>query len=208
MIEYFICEQGTPEWHAYRLGIPTASEFAAILSKGRGGEESRTRRTYLMKLIGERITGEPMYSYSNDHMERGKEMEAEALSVYEFMTDQKLSPVGFIKNHALGCGCSPDGAIQSSGLVEVKTKLAHLQAEVLLAQEMPSEHRPQVQGQLWVAEKEFVDFVSYWPKMPLFIKRIYRDEPYIKLLAEAVKIFQLEIGTLHNTIMGGPIWTP
>jgi hypothetical protein len=63
----------------------------------------------------------------------------------------------------------------------------------LLADELPSEHRAQVQGSMWVAEREWWDFISYCPKLPLFIKRVYRDEAYIKSLALAVELFNSEL---------------
>jgi hypothetical protein len=198
MIKIFDCEQGSPEWFACRRGIPTASEFDTILAKGRGGGESKTRRTYMLKLLGERLTGEPMYSYSNEHMERGKEMEAEARDLYVFMRDVETRRVGFVRNGDVGC--SPDSLIADAGMLEIKTKLAHLQLEVLLDDDLPSEHKAQVQGQLWVAEREWVDFVSYWPRLPLFIKRVYRDEVYIAKLKTAVGQFEEELGELLERI--------
>src|SRR6185503_15969852 len=99
MLEIFdAIEQGTPEWFQARLGIPTASEFDTVLATGRGGGESKTRRTYLYKLAGEILTGEPMYSFQNDHMQRGKEMESEARDMYVFLSDHELRQVGFIRN--------------------------------------------------------------------------------------------------------------
>ncbi|MEC3912174.1 hypothetical protein U5A82_17345 [Sphingobium sp. CR2-8] len=50
--------QGTPEWFACRMGIPTASQFSTIMASGRGGGESKTRRTYMLKLAGEILTGD------------------------------------------------------------------------------------------------------------------------------------------------------
>jgi hypothetical protein len=35
--------------------------------------ESKTRATYMRKLIGEIITGEPSEGFTNAHMERGKD---------------------------------------------------------------------------------------------------------------------------------------
>jgi len=197
-VEIFDCEQGTPEWYQCRLGIPTASEFATVLASGRGGGESKTRRTYLYKLAGEILTDEPMYSYSNDHMERGKTMESEARDMYVFLSDLELHQVGFIRNGRKGC--SPDSLIGNDGMLEIKTKLAHLQCEVLDYDEFPAEHKPQCQGQLWVAEREWVDFVSYWPKLPMFAKRIFRDEPYIKKLAAEVDRFNNELADLVEKI--------
>lgn len=190
-LEIFDCEQGTEEWYACRLGIPTASEFDAVMAKGKGGGASKTRRTYMLKLIGERMTGEPKYNYSNDHMERGKSMEDEARDLYAMLHDAELRRVGFLRRGE--SGCSPDSLIGNDGMLEIKTKLAHLQLECLLDDEVPSEHKQQLQGQLWVAEREWVDFESYWPGLPPFIKRVYRDEPYIKGLAAAVDEFVSEM---------------
>lgn len=195
MIEIIDCEQGSDEWRRARLGIPTASEFKSVLAKGEG----KTRRTYLMKLLGERFTGEPSENYQNAHMERGHVMEAEARSLYAFMQDAEVTPVGFIRNG--GKGCSPDGLIGTNGLAEVKTKLAHLQLEAWFAGELPSEHRAQVQGALWVAEREWCDFISYWPKLPLVVVRVYRDEAYIKTLASEVARFNDELEMLTATLV-------
>lgn len=197
-VELFDCDQNSPEWYQCRLGIPTASKFSTLLATGRGGGESKTRREYLYKLAGEILTGEPMYSYSNDHMERGKEMEVEARDMYVFLTDLEPIRVGFIRNGRKGC--SPDSLISNDGMLEIKTKLAHLQCEVLLCDEFPTEHKAQCQGQLWVAEREWVDFVSYWPKLPLFAKRVYRDEAYIKKLSDEVDRFNSELADLVEKI--------
>jgi len=194
MLEVFNCEQGTPEWHMCRLGIPTASEFKSVLAKGEG----KMRRAYMYKLIGERKTGETSENYSNGHMERGKEMEAEARDLYTFMKDIEPSRVGFLRNYE--AGCSPDGFVGATGLIEIKTKLPHLQVEVLLADRLPPEHVAQCQGALWVAEREWIDFCSYWPKLPLFVKRVYRDEAYIKRLSLEVSEFNAEMLSLIERI--------
>lgn len=198
MMEIFNCEQGSPEWIACRLGIPTASKFGTILAKGRDGGASKTRKEYLFKLLGERVTGEQMYSYQNDHMERGKDMEDEARNFYAFMKDAEPQRVGFIRN--FDAGCSPDSLVGNDGMLEIKTKLAHIQCELLVTGVFPSEHVPQLQGQLWIAEREWVDFVSYWPKTRPFIKRVYRDEPYIKTMAEAVRLFNNELTTMQGVL--------
>jgi hypothetical protein len=194
MIQIFNFDQGSPEWYACRLGIPTASRFKDVLAKGEG----KTRRRYMLDLMGERITGEPVESFSNAHMERGKAMEDEARDLYCFMTDAEPERVGFVRNGDVGC--SPDSFIGKSGGLEIKTKLPALQLECLLADKLPSEHVAQVQGFLWVAEREWVDFVSYWPRMPLFVKRVYRDEEYIKNLAAEVARFNDEMLSLIEKV--------
>lgn len=199
MIEVFDCEQGSPDWFKARLGIPTASQFSAVKAKGDG----KTRRTYMMKLIGEIFTGEPMDSFSNSHTERGKEMEPDARNLYAFRMDVDPVQVGFVRNGRKGA--SPDSLIGADGMCEIKTKLPHLQAEVLLADKLPPEHLAQCQGNLWVAEREWIDFISYWPRMPLFVKRVYRDDTYIAMLANEVNLFLSEMDTYLAVLRDEPL---
>ena len=185
------CDQGTEEWFRVRMGTATASEFSTVMASGRGGGESKTRRTYMLKLAGEIITGELAESYSNAHMERGKVMEEEARNFYCFEHDADPVRVGFIANH--NAGCSPDSLLGDKGMLEIKTALPHILIDRLLRDEMPPEHRAQVHGQMWVAEREWCDLVIYWPKLPLFVKRIHRDDGYIATIAGAVKQFNEEL---------------
>lgn len=199
MIEAIECEQGSPEWYEARLGLVTASEFSTVMAKGVGGKgDSKGRRTYMLKLIGEKMTGEVQEGYTNGHMERGKIMEAEARDYYAFVQDVSPARVGFIKRGRVGC--SPDSLIDTAGLLEVKTRLPHLQLELILADRVPPEHLAQIHGQLWVAEREWCDFVSYWPKMPAFIKRVYRDDAYIKTIETAVNEFLSEMDELTERL--------
>ena len=197
-LEIFNCEQRSPEWVECRSGIPTASQFSTVLAKGRGGGESKTRRTYLLKLAGERLTGEPMDSYSNHHMERGRTMEEEARNAYAFMCDADPAPIGFIRNG--DAGGSPDALLGDDGLLEIKTALPHLLVDILLKDKFPPEHWGQIQGQLWVSEREWCELVIYWPGLPLFVRRAPRDEDYIKGLSEEVARFNAEVTEVVNKI--------
>jgi hypothetical protein len=190
-MEIFDCPQGSEEWFRARLGIPTASEFHTVMAKGRDGGDSKTRKTYMHKLAGEILTGELMDSFGNVHTERGKELEPDARNLYAFMRDCEPQVVGFVRNGQKGC--SPDSLVAADGMVEIKTKLPHLQVDCLLSDRLPPEHKAQCQGALWVAEREWIDFVSYWPTLPLFVTREYRDEEYIAKLAAAVDAFNDEL---------------
>lgn len=191
MIRVFDCAQNSPEWYEARRGIPTASEFAAILTPGKGKEPSKTRLTYMKKLAGELITGEPMPHVTTFTMERGKIMEEEARDFYQFVAGEQVSPVGFVRNGDKGC--SPDSLVGDRGMLEIKTKEPHLLIEVLLKDEFPEEHKAQCQGALMVAERDWIDIGVYWPRMPMFIKRAYRDEPYITNLSREIELFNLEL---------------
>jgi hypothetical protein len=198
MMRVVDCEQGTDQWFRARAGMPTASEFATVMAKGKDGGASLTRRKYLYTLAGEIITGQPTESYSNAHMERGKVMEDDARREYAFMYDAEPERVGFIVNGRKGC--SPDSLIGDRGMLEIKTKLPHLLIETILADRFPAEHKAQCQGALWVAEREWIDIAVYWPGLPLFVKRAYRDEPYLKDLATAVDQFNEELDTVVQRV--------
>lgn len=184
-------DQGTAQWHQLRAGVPTASMFHAILAKGEG----KTRRSYLCRLAAEIITGEPTETFTSQAMERGKRMEDDARNMYAFTTNYELRRVGFVRNGTKGC--SPDSLIGNDGALEIKTQRGDLLIETILKDKFPSEHKAQCQGCLWVAEREWVDISVYWPNMPQFVKRAYRDESYIRELAAEVDRFNAE---LHETV--------
>ena len=198
MIEIINCEQNSDEWKRARLGIPTASAFAHVMAKGEG----KVRRKYMYELLAERISGEPNEGFFNSHMERGHAMEEEGRDLYAFNTDHDLERVGFIRN--VDKGCSPDSLINKDGMLELKTRLPYLQIELLVADRVPPEHVAQLQGTLWVAERTWIDFVSYSPKLPLFVKRVMRDDAYITRLASEVSAFNEELTALHRKFLGVP----
>lgn len=199
MLEVIQCEQGSPEWHAARAGIPTASMFSTVMAKGKTpGSASLTRAKYMRELVGELITGDVQEGYSNGHMERGKIMEEEARNLYAFVHNAPLQQVGFIRNGDKGC--SPDSLVGQNGMVEFKSALPHILIETLIADRAPPEHAAQCQGGLWVAEREWIDLVVFWPKMPPFEKRIYRDEPYIAEMSRAVRLFNEELAELEAKV--------
>jgi len=198
---FYDCEQGSEEWFELRRGIVTASMFDAVMAKGRGNSESLTRRKYMLTLIGERLTGETQDSYTNAHMERGKIMEAEARELYSMVSRNEVKQIGFIK-FGDDIGASPDGIIMKDGCLEIKTKLPHLHLDCLLRDEVPSEHIKQIQGQLWVADRQWCDFVSYWPSLPIFIKRIERDNEHIRKISNYVSNFLQQMYELMDKISG------
>lgn len=199
MIEIVDCLQGTPEWFAARAGIPTASEFMTVMARGKDGGVSLTRSSYMRKLAGEVLTGEPApEGYTNGHMERGKMMEDEARKFYAFMADAEPIRIGFIRNGRKGS--SPDSLVGDKGGLEIKTAIPAVQIERLQRNALPSEHKAQVQGNLWVSEREWWDFMSYCPKLPPLVKRVYRDETYIATLSAAVDAFNEELDAVVESI--------
>jgi hypothetical protein len=192
------CEQGSDEWRSARCGIPTASRFSEILAKGEG----RTRAKYLRELAAERMRGYPEPdSYSNSHMDRGHELETEARALYSMtFANSPVRRVGFIHNGR--AGCSPDSLVGDDGGLEIKSALGHIQVERIARGTVPPEHVAQVQGNIWLAEREWWDFMSYCPDMQPFVIRAVRDDAYIAKLSEAVDAFNDELDALVSSIRG------
>lgn len=188
------CEQNSREWHLARMGIPTASSFDAIMTPGKTKAEQKTRRTYMLKLAGEILTGEPIEMVMTRDMERGHLLEPEARDLYTLQAGVMLDRVGFIRGDR--AGCSPDSLIGKEGGLEIKTKAPHLLIDVSLKDEFPEEHKAQVQGALWITGREWWDIAVYWPGLPLFVKRAYRDEPYIEQLAGEVARFNDDLDAI------------
>lgn len=186
---YLDCEQGTDEWFAARSGILTASVMGCLLVHGKDKSGLGDGAFTLMnQLIGERFTGEPADKFEgNRHTERGHELEPVARAFVSERLGIDILSCGIILNH--GCGYSPDGLVGDDGLVEIKTKLPKHQITVILGGVVPAEHVVQCQTGIWLSERDHLDFASFYPGMPLFHTRIYRDEAMIKKLDERTKVF-------------------
>ena len=204
-VEVFDCRQGEDPWKRLRCGLPTASNFHAVLAQGKDGGESKTRNEYMRKLAGEILTGEPAESYKNAAMERGNLMESEARAYYQRTNFVTLRQVGFIKRtlpSGLVVGCSPDSLVDGEpGALELKTQAPHLLIETLMRGTFPSEHRAQTQGILWVADLEWIDLQIWYRGMPTGAKfRAVRDEQYIKALSDAVEVFAYDVKKLVQRV--------
>ena len=169
MMEVFTeIEQGTQEWLDLRLGLITCSEIKTIRADGAGAQ------TYINGLAYERITGESSSVFAgNEWTERGHELEIVARDLYSQKTGSQVDQVSFIKNH--GFGYSPDGIV-ANGAIEIKAKQPQVQIAILRSGEIPKEHHDQLDGALLCADLGWIDFVSYCPNLPIFIKRVYRNE--------------------------------
>jgi len=177
-------EQGTDAWFEARLGIPSASMFAKIVTTK--GAWSTQADSYINQLVAERLTGVREEVYQSHHMIRGTELEPEARDLYCLMNDVKVQEVGFCLHDTINAGCSPDGLIGKDGGLEVKCPAPATHVEYLRGGVLPSRYKQQVMGCLWITQRQWWDFVSYHPDMKPLIVRVERDEEYISALEECV----------------------
>lgn len=173
-------QQGTPEWLQLRAGRLCASQAAAMLDMTQKGLPGYKRRDLFAKLCAERLTGKPSEEgYVSPEMQRGKDLEADALAAYEFATGTPVARIGFISHNTLPIGYSPDGAMGDfDGLLELKVPKAATHMRYLDEGLLPADYRGQCLHALWVTGAPFIDFASYGPDFPerlqLFTVRLAR----------------------------------
>lgn len=193
-------EQKSDEWYSARVGKVTASRVADVVAKTKSGY-SASRDNYMAQLVCERLTNKPAESYSNAAMQWGTETEPLARAAYEAKMDVLVDEVGFIDHPTIVMsGASPDGLVGEDGLIEIKCPNTSTHIDTLLNQTVPKKYADQIFWQMACTGRQWCDFVSYDPRLPadlqLFIKRIPRDDQYIKLLEAEVIEFLTE--TAHK----------
>ena len=164
--------QGSDEWLSLRLGMPTASNFKRIFTST--GKPSTSADDYMYELIAEQLSGSSTIVNVTDDMQRGLDLEDEAVGVYEFEFNVQTKAVGFVTNDAKTYGCSPDRMN-----LEVKCPKDKNHIKWALADKVPADHFCQVQGCMWVCGEDYWDFFSFTKLVGTFCTRVYRDDKWI-----------------------------
>jgi hypothetical protein len=190
--------QRSEEWFAARAGRLTASNARDMLATIKSGEAA-ARRDLRMRLVVERLTGTAQDDgYVNDAMQRGIELEPDALAAYESLSGNLASAVGFLAHTDLMAGGSPDGVIGDfDGLVELKCPKSATHFGYLRNGVVPVDYLPQLTHLLWLTGCPWIDFLSYDPRFPkklqTFYVRLERDEKAIEEYDAKVRAFLDEV---------------
>lgn len=193
------CEQGSDEWFAARLGIVSASRFKDVMTQPRAkkdqeaGKLSETANSYLCELVAEKLLDQTR-QISAKALDWGNEYEPIARADYEFDCEEEINPVGFMLHDNGLVGASPDSLVGPRGGLEIKSpENPAIHTKTVLSGVVPPEHMPQIQGCLWIAKREWWDFLSFRNDMPpnlrSFVVRVLRDEDYIRDLSTRVTAF-------------------
>jgi hypothetical protein len=195
--------QGSDEWFAVRRGIVTASVVGQLITtktiKPAANDYSRGLTALL---VAERITGWTEFVYSNAAMERGTMDEPIARGVYS----EHYAPAvetGFMIRDDWGwkLGYSPDGLVGSDGLIEVKSRAPKKHLATILADEVPPENMAQIQCGLLVSGRDWCDYVSYCGGMPMWVKRVTRDDRWTDAIVDAVTAFEETAAQMVDTYL-------
>lgn len=191
-------EQRTDEWFSARLGKVTASRIADVMAKLKSGKPATTRDNYAAQLIVERLTGQQYDSFTNSAMQWGTDTEPRARAAYEFVTDRQVVEVGFIDHPEIAMsGASPDGMVGDDGLIEIKCPNTSTHLSTLEGAKVPQKYVYQMQWQMACTGRQWCDFASYDPRVPLemqlFTERVARDDELIQNIEAEIKQFLDEI---------------
>jgi len=190
--------QYSEEHDRLRLGIPTSSNFHKIITPQ--GKPSKQWREYACVLIAERLLHRKLEFFNSPAMERGLIVEAEAADWYEFDQDVTVQRAGFITDDRQSIGCSPDRVVGDEGLLEIKAPLPHTQVEYWLSGELGERFRPQLQGQLYVSQRCWVDILCWHDVLPKLVMRVEPDEKFIASLDRELQIFNYFIERVMEKI--------
>lgn len=190
-------QQGTPEWHAARLGRVTASRVADVVARTKSGWGA-SRDNYMAELVAERLTGVAYEGFTSAAMQWGADTEPYARDAYQFYQGVSVVEVGFVPHPTVEMsGASPDGLVGADGLVEIKCPNTATHIATLRRRGVPEKYVTQMQWQMACTGRQWCDFVSFDPRMPeelrLFVRRVPRSETMIEALEKDVRAFLDEL---------------
>ena len=161
--------QGSPEWFNMRVGKVTASHAQAIGNNGKGLD------TYLLEVVSEMFSSAQKDQYSNEHTERGNELEPLARSMYELQENVEVEEIGFAEYNDF-VGCSPDGLVGKDGMIEIKCPDDKTYFNLLMNEKIDNAYIWQCQMNMLILERKWCDLVFYNPNFEKSMK-IFRLEP-------------------------------
>ena len=173
-------KQQSPEWFKIREGKMTASHAQAIGNAGKGLE------TYVYDLVAEEYSSAEKEHFTNEHTERGNELEEVARGIYELENNVSVEQVTFVEYNEY-VGCSPDGLVGEDGLIEIKSLIdtEYLKYLIFGEKQIDTKYIWQCQMQMLVTGRKWNDLVIYNPnfKKSMLVFRIEQDkEMFDKLL--------------------------
>lgn len=190
-------EQRSEEWFAARLGRVTASRIADVMMK----PTTAGYQNYRAQLVCERLTGEATEGFTSAAMQHGTDTEPRARAFYELETGLTVAEVGFVPHPTLEmAGASPDGLVGDAGLVEIKCPQPATHIKTLTGAAIDRKYRLQMQWQMSCTGREWCDFVSFCPSLPMemqmLCQRIEADPEEQAEITAAVTSFLAEVDRL------------
>jgi hypothetical protein len=173
--------------------------FAASLPPVIGTARNDQSQRLTLLLASERITGitDDRENFTSNDMLIGQLDEPLARDVYSGHYAEAVE-CGFMVEDRWGfsIGYSPDGLVGDDGLIEVKSPRAKEHLRTILADEVPARYMPQLQTGLLVSGRDWIDYVSFFGGMPLYVKRVLPDPRWAEAIVAAVTAFEQTVAEM------------
>ncbi len=186
--------QNSEEWDIWRMDKVTSSKFAVVMAH-EGKAFGEPAKKYAKEIAANIITGEieEKESYTNQFMKDGHQYEPIAVEYYEREKFISTSNGGFFYSKDERFGDSPDRNAGKNGTVEVKCVIRTTQIDRIEKKGYDTTYKWQIQGHIWLGEKQWCDFVQFCHSMPenarLYVFRVERDEDMINRLKARLEEF-------------------
>ena len=180
-----------------RCGSVGASDVPNIIRRTKTGYSASRANLMALKVL-ERLTGLPAETYQSAAMTAGLEREPLARAAYAFMADATVEITDLVRHPLIeGAHASPDGLIGMLGLVEIKCPQPAAHLDTLLNEKIDNDYFVQMQWQMAVTGRHWVDYVSWSPDFPpsmqLWSERVERDMVVMAELEGEVRLFLKEL---------------
>ena len=164
-------KQGSPGWHAQRVGMITSSRASGVLGRSKYATPDDVMREMVRGYFNKESE-----IIDNIAMKWGRDHERQAVYEYEEKSGNFVISSGFVDSPDVDfLGGSPDGLIDDEGLIEVKCPFYRQRIDI--AKE-PT-YFDQVQLLLNVTQRTWCDFVV-WKPSGLDIQRVDLDINWLK----------------------------
>lgn len=168
---FYDITQGTDEWNNIRAGKFTASTIPALFMK----ESTKGYQDLIKRIAYERISGKPVESFKSEWMQRGNEIEAQAIEEYSAVMFVDVVRVGFVEVDEW-CGCSPDGLIGDDGLIQVKCPKWNTFFDYKTIEDIDKDYIIQCQTEMLFTGRKWNDLYVYDPNLESKTFKIMADE--------------------------------
>ena len=177
----------SPSWVPARVGLLTGSVFAKAIAKTKDGKWAASRKDLLFEKLAERLTGVAADHFVSPAMQWGLDNEQGAKDALEVSQGLIIDRAGFILHPTIEFfGATPDGFIDSDGVLEVKCPTTKTHLAYLTNRKVPAEYIPQMNAEILCAQRKWALFASFDPRMPVKQQLfIIKYEPTAEALAEA-----------------------
>ena len=186
-------DQYSDEWWELRAGRMTASLASKLLTPT--GKPSTQFRGELGRLVAEKLGFQEVErsDFSTEWMDRGTELEDEALRWLAVELDVQPERIGMITDGSDVIGASPDAVIFEDATqiipVELKVPKPSTHIQWLLDGGLPKEHRAQVHFQMALTESPYAIFMSYHPEIRPLVITVEADD-YTEAMHDAIDAFK------------------